>query len=209
MTVLPHQLHALWPKRDGAHGEQPRLQTKSLERNSLYHLGVPIEPGKFEKRSDHRKLNPPSKYHKSYLIDQAGPGVIALKDTEKLPICLIKYCQPQKQRSLLKLQFASHKNLVSLIDHFQSGDEIQLIYEYEHLAISLGCVAGAVPFSEADIATICKEVLEGLKYVHTVLSIIYRLLDFSNILITWQGEVKLGISSVHILQTKLISSSKY
>ena len=72
---------------------------------------------------------------------------------------------------------------------------MQLIYEYEHLAISLGCVAGAVSFSEADIATICKEVLEGLKYVHTVLSITYGLLDFSNILITWQGEVKLDISS--------------
>jgi hypothetical protein len=209
VTVLPDQLHSLWSKRDGVLGEQPRQQGKSLETSSAYHQGVPIEPGKFEKRSDHRKLSPPSRYHKSYLIDQAGPGVIALKDTEKLPICLIKYCQPQKQRSPLKLQFASHKNLVSLIDHFQSGDEVQLIYEYEHLAISLGCVAGAVSFSEADIATICKEVLEGLKYVHTVLSITYGLLDFSNILITWQGEVKLGIPSAPIIQTKLISGSKY
>jgi serine/threonine protein kinase len=190
-TVLPHQLHGFLAEGDGIHVEQPRLQTKSPEGNPAYHLGVPTGPSKFEKRSDHPKLSSPSRYHKSYLIDQAGSGVIALKDTEKLPICLIKCCQPQK-RSSLKLQFASHKNLVSLIDHFHSDNEVQLIYEYEHLAISLGCVAGTVSFSEADIATICKEVLDGLKYVHTVLRITYGLLDFSNILITWQGEVKLG-----------------
>lgn len=68
------------------------------------------------------------------------------------------------------------------------------MYEYEHLAISLGCVAGTVQFSEADIATICKEVLEGLNYIHTVLKTSYGLLNFSNILLTWQGDVKIGMS---------------
>lgn len=60
--------------------------------------------------------------------------------------------------------------------------------------------------SEADIATICKEILEGLKYVHTILRIINRILDFSNILFTWQGEVKPGIFLLWTLQAELILS---
>lgn len=208
-TFLPYRLDGLLPKQEGIHAEQPNSQTKSLERNAAYRLGVPIKPSKLEKRSEHSEQGSATKYHKSYNIDQAGPGVIALKDVEKLPICLIKYSQPQNPRSLPKLQFASHKNIVSLIDHFQSQGELHLIYEYEHLAISLGCVAGTVSFSEADIATICKEVLEGLKYVHTILNITYGLLDFSNILLTWQGEVKLGMSFTRTIQTRLISCSKY
>lgn len=192
-TYLPHQLNGLWSKQNSIQGESASSETKVQGKNHAYRLGIPIKSSKLERKLDNPKQTSQAKYHKSYNIDQAGPGVIALKDTEKLPICLLKYSQSQKERSCLKLQFASHKNLVSLIDHFQSGDEVHLVYEYEHLAVTLGCVAGTVSFSEADIATICKEVLEGLKYVHTILRITYGMLDFSNILLTWQGEVKLGM----------------
>ena len=107
-----------------------------------------------------------------------------MKDTEKLPIYLLKYSQSQKKQSYLKLQFASHKNLISLINYFQSEDKVYLVYEYKYLVVTLGYMAGTVSFSEADIATIYKKILEGLKYVHIILRITYRILDFSNILLT-------------------------
>ena len=64
------------------------------------------------------------------------------------------------------------------------------MYEYEHLVISLSFVAGTIQVGEADIATMCKEVLEGLNYIHAVLKTAYGLLNFSNILLTWQGDIK-------------------
>ncbi|CAG8133944.1 unnamed protein product [Penicillium nalgiovense] len=155
-------------------------------------LGIPVKASEKNVSLAISKKSSLDKYHKSYNIDQAGRGVIALKDTENLPVCLIKDYGARDVQSIRGLQFASHRNLVSLIDHFQSEDILHLVYEYEHLAISLGCVAGTVQFTEADIATICKEILEGLKFIHLVLRTSYGLLDFSNILLTWQGEVKLA-----------------
>lgn len=146
-----------------------------------------------------KSKNPAAKYHRSHRVNQARLGVVALKDKESFPICLIKGCKLRNTRFLRGLRFVSHKNLVSLIDNFQAGGKLQL--EYEHLAISLGCVADIVQFSEADIATICKEVLEGLSYIHTVLKTSYGLLNFSNILLTWQGDVKISMSCSWNLDT--------
>ncbi|CAI7615512.1 unnamed protein product [Penicillium pancosmium] len=191
-TLLPYKLDELWHKQERKHGEQPSSQTKAMAKASAYRLGVPIKPSKLEREPNHPRKFSPNNYHTSYNMDQAGPAVIALKDTETFPICLIKRIRPQKWDPLSKIQLAGHKNLVCLMDYFQSEHEVHLVYEYEHLAISLGCVAGTVSFSEADIATVCKELLEGLKYVHDILKIAYGMLDFSNILLTWQGEVKLA-----------------
>jgi hypothetical protein len=207
-TILPNQL---WSKRGIVNAKESEFNgrdddvkqdtggeasppKKPVERNHLHRIGVPIKPS--EKSASHAlsKQSPLDKFHKSYNIDQAGTGIIALKDTKNLPICLIKCRDAGKMRSIRGLQFASHRNILSLIDHFQSGDKLHLVYEYEHLAISLGCVAGNVQFSDADIATVCKEILEGLKFIHSALKTSYGLLDFSNVLLTWQGEVKLGMS---------------
>lgn len=69
------------------------------------------------------------KYHKAYNIDQAGLGVIAIKDVEAFPTYLIK-----KRRSKpWRFQRASHENLVSLLDFYESHSLTYLVYEYEHL----------------------------------------------------------------------------
>jgi serine/threonine protein kinase len=66
------------------------------------------------------------------------------------------------------------------------------VYSYEHLAISLGCIVGAMKFNKADIVTICKELLEGLVYLYEILEVVYGFLDCSNIILTSGGEVKIG-----------------
>lgn len=136
----------------------------------------------------------PTKYVTKYTIDQAGLVIIALKDTEKLPIYLLKIHASTKSGPAYSLPFISHKNLLSLIDHFQFESQLYLVYKYKHFAIILGYVTGSVQFSEADIAIICRESLEGLKYIHSILKTPYYLLNLSNILLTWQGEIKLGMS---------------
>lgn len=193
-TLLPN---ALWSESEyvavAGTGNQAVPSKKSTPNNHTYRFGVPIVASEKSEAATKSK-NPAAKYHRSHRVNQAGPGMVALKDEETFPIYLIKECNLRNPRSLRRLRVVSHKNLVSLVDNFQTGGKLHLVYEYEHLAVSLGCVAGTVQFSEADIATICKEVLEGLNYVHTELETSYGSLNFSNVLLTWQGEVKIGMS---------------
>lgn len=193
-TVLPN---SLWRGEGEAFTRSIEGQIappeKALKKNHAYRLGVPIIAEETHPNIKHSQEGSLKKYHRSYNIDQAGPGVIALKDSEKLPSCLIKECEARKSRYARNLQAISHTNLISLLDYFQSGQTFYLVYEYEHLAISLGCIAGIVEFSEADIATLCREILEGLKYIHSELKTSYGLLNFSNIVLTWNGEVKIGM----------------
>lgn len=155
-------------------------------------FGIPIKPS--VANTDLRK---PQKgktihYHKSYNVDQAGPGVIALKDIESLPVCLIKERPTRNARALRIDGPIVHKNLIGLQDSYKAYRKTNLVYDYEHFAVSLGCVVGTVEFSEADIATICKELLQGLAYLHFDLKITHRSLDCSNILLTSTGEIKIG-----------------
>ena len=142
---------------------------------------------------------PKIKYHRSYHVDQAGPGVIALKDVEAFLSRLIK---ERRISGPWEFQSTSHKNVMSLINFYESDDLIYLVYEYEHLPVSLGCVAEIVDFSEADIATVCREVLDGLHYIHMELRISYGAVDCSNIFLTWNGEVKLGTQDFSIFNMR-------
>ncbi|GLB05102.1 hypothetical protein AtubIFM57258_011133 [Aspergillus tubingensis] len=124
-----------------------------------------------------------------YNIDQAGPGVIALGDVQGLPTFLIKKREIAKSWKFCK---AAHENLELLVDFYVDSSSLWLVYEYEHLAVSLGCVAGIVDFSEADVATVCRETLRGLAVIHSELGISHGSVNCSNILLNWKGEIKLG-----------------
>lgn len=133
-------------------------------------------------------------YIKVWELDQAGHGFIALKDADRLPLVLLKTrssITPKQRRSLRR---ALHQNLVGLYG-FQCGEaSITLIYRLELLAVSLACVTNSpgVQFSESDAATVCKEVLLGLDYIHSELEIIHGDIDYTNILLNIDGEIKIG-----------------
>ncbi|KAB8069698.1 hypothetical protein BDV29DRAFT_194677 [Aspergillus leporis] len=188
-TVLPEKL---WD--DVRHGT-PSSQNESTGvsqsvRNSSTRFGIPIKSSHaYPSLARIPEEKSKTEYHKSYNIDQAGPGVIALKDVEEFPVCLIKVRRIPKS---WRFQAASHKNLISFLDSYHAHGLMYLVYEYEHLAISLGCVVGRVDFSEADVATVCREILSAIDYVHSELRISHGEVDCSNILLTWKGEIKLG-----------------
>jgi hypothetical protein len=83
-------------------------------------------------------------YHRSYTVDQAGKGVISLKDMEGFPEYLMRELSGPAARSVKLSQPVIHKNLVSLVDTFSSQQRTFLVYSYEHLAVSLGYTARAV-----------------------------------------------------------------
>ncbi|GLA32612.1 hypothetical protein M752DRAFT_267379 [Aspergillus phoenicis ATCC 13157] len=157
---------------------------------NLYRFGVPIRPHKKgSSLSTLKEEVPRIGYHKTYNIDQAGPGVIALGDVQGLPTFLIKKREIAKSWKFCK---AAHENLELLVDFYVDSSSLWLVYEYEHLAVSLGCVAGIVDFSEADVATVCRETLRGLAVIHSELGISHGSVNCSNILLNWKGEIKLG-----------------
>lgn len=193
-TVLPESLwtnDAVQQKRNGkfltGRDNATRSQTP-IDRS--YRFGIPIKAHRNDlSHLTAKEEQPTAKYHKSYNVDQAGYGVIALKDVEGFPTFLIKKRQIPKPWTF---QEASHKNLVSLADFYTESSSICLVYEYVHLAIPLGGLAGIVDFSEADIATVCKEILDGLVYIHSKLGISHGSVDCSNVLLNREGKVQLG-----------------
>lgn len=190
-TVLPR---VLWGQ-----GSDPQPQQKASQEalhSGSTRFGVPIK----SKVSVSTTLPKSVKdiYHKTYNVDQAGIGVIVVKDVKQFPVFLLKTKELRGQAvQSSKLKHLPHENLINLVDSFHSDQHVHLIYEYEHLAISLGCVANIVDFTEADIATICKELLVGLRYIHLELRICHGRVNCSNILITHDGKVKLGTVLFH------------
>ncbi|OQE10100.1 hypothetical protein PENFLA_c094G10071 [Penicillium flavigenum] len=89
-TQFPEKL---WPDNGSIVKESTEIEKpneKLVQNNYAYRLGVPIIPTENINSSSTVKVESPAQYHLSYNIDQAGPGVIGLKDTENLPTCFLK-----------------------------------------------------------------------------------------------------------------------
>lgn len=191
-TFLPYSLQLENNEnRDKQHFVEQKHTIKEQER-SLLRFGIPVNPAPISIASQGFKKDSQIQYHRSYNIDQAGAGVIALKDIEGFPVCLLKERKTCQDRVFRQLRRISHKNLVPLIDAFYSKGSVFLVYEYQHLALSLGCAIAKIRFSEADIATICKEILEGLQFIHYELKITHGSINIASILLTWTGQLKIG-----------------
>ncbi|KAJ6141190.1 hypothetical protein N7470_010086, partial [Penicillium chermesinum] len=166
--------------------------------NKSTRFGIPIKPS--PQKTAPRSPSVKRPYHRFYKIDQAGPGVVAIMDTETFPVYLIKE-RHGGPKDIALLRKASHKNLINLVDSFESQGIIHIVYDYQHLAISLACVAGSVDFSEPDMATICKEILRGLLYLHTALKISHGSINCGNVILTHLGEIKIANIGDSLLDT--------
>ncbi|PWY96021.1 hypothetical protein BO94DRAFT_571499 [Aspergillus sclerotioniger CBS 115572] len=177
---------------------QPDLHTATGRRDirdrSLA-IPLPIRPDpQIVRQTSSHQDNGNVNYIKIWELDQAGRGFIALKDADRLPLVLLKTrssITPKQKRSLQK---AFHQNLIGLYGFQSDGSNITFIYRLELLAVSLACVSNSprVQFSESDAATISKEVLLGLDYIHSELEIIHGDIDCANIVLNTDGEVKIA-----------------
>ncbi|PIG82015.1 hypothetical protein AARAC_010519 [Aspergillus arachidicola] len=193
-TLLPKTLHLI---HEQGLQVSPTKGISSFTEKPGTHLAASSNttpqksPGKLlERDTELQKCT--CKIDKYYTIDQAGLGVLALKDVHHLPFCVIKKYPRSSKKHIRNLKPARHKNLICLFEYAEAQSEIHLVYEYEHIPISLGCLAGSVQFSEVAIATVSREVLEGLQYIHSELRMSHGAINPSNILLTWKGEVKIA-----------------
>ncbi|CAN8239018.1 unnamed protein product [Cochlearia groenlandica] len=103
------------------------------------------------------------------------------------------------------LQQCNHPNVVRYLGSYQGEDYLWIVMEY--------CGGGSVvdlmnvteeALEEYQIAYICREAIKGLAYLHSIYKV-HRDIKGGNILLTEQGEVKLGDFGVAAQLTRTMS----
>ncbi|KAL3677516.1 hypothetical protein R1sor_027464 [Riccia sorocarpa] len=165
-------------------------------------------------RSPVMQEDPSLKYD---LLNELGKGSYGavykardLRTSELVAIKVISLCEGEEGYEEIRgeiemLQQCNHPNVVRYFGSYQGEDYLWIVMEY--------CGGGSVadimsitdePLEEHQIAYICKESLKGLAYLHSIFKV-HRDIKGGNILLTEQGEVKLGDFGVAAQLTRTMS----
>ncbi|KAK6921891.1 Protein kinase domain [Dillenia turbinata] len=160
------------------------------------------------------KEDPTTKYE---LLNELGKGSYGavykardIKTSELVAIKVISLCEGEEGYEEIRgeiemLQQCSHPNVVRYLGSYQGEEYLWIVMEY--------CGGGSVadlmntteePLEEYQIAYICREALKGLSYLHSIFKV-HRDIKGGNILLTEQGEVKLGDFGVAAQLTRTMS----
>ncbi|KAG0467623.1 hypothetical protein HPP92_019203 [Vanilla planifolia] len=158
--------------------------------------------------------DPSSKYELLHELGKGSYGAVYkardLETSELVAIKVISLCEGEEGYDEIRgeidmLQQCSHPNVVRYFGSYQGEEYLWIVMEY--------CGGGSVadlmnvteePLSEAQIAYICREALKGLAYLHSIFKV-HRDIKGGNILLTEQGEVKLGDFGVAAQLTRTMS----
>ncbi|KAG6547084.1 hypothetical protein Mapa_011335 [Marchantia paleacea] len=185
----------------GAAKYEPRERTRTRSMRSPVHEKVMQE-------------DPSVKYD---LLNELGKGSYGavykardLRTSELVAIKVISLCEGEEGYEEIRgeiemLQQCNHPNVVRYLGSYQGEDYLWIVMEY--------CGGGSVAdlmsitdeaLEEHQIAYICKESLKGLAYLHSIFKV-HRDIKGGNILLTEQGEVKLGDFGVAAQLTRTMS----
>ena len=155
-----------------------------------------------KKRRFIKKANPWGTYQKFFILDQAGPAILAHHNARNFEIVAIK--ESKMPTGVQNIFTFTSDYVVSILDIFCSDDKIFMVYEY--MEVSLRHIGSISSLDAYEIASVSKEVrdlsstmaqltciqvIAGLKYIHRELQTICGQLDCGNILIG-AGKIKIG-----------------
>nr|XP_043611341.1 serine/threonine-protein kinase dst1 [Erigeron canadensis] len=158
--------------------------------------------------------DPSTKYELLHELGKGSYGSVYkardLKTSEMVAIKVISLSEGEEGYEEIRgeiemLQQCSHPNVVRYLGSYQGEEYLWIVMEY--------CGGGSVadlmnvtdePLEEYQIAYICKEALKGLSYLHSIFKV-HRDIKGGNILLTEQGEVKLGDFGVAAQLTRTMS----
>lgn len=114
-----------------------------------------------------------------------SPSIVAIKqmNLEK---------QPKKDliiNEILVMRENKHKNVVNFIESYLHRGDLWVVMEYMEGG-SLTDVVTNNLMTEGQIATVCRETLEGLEHLHSK-EVIHRDIKSDNVLLSMNGEIKL------------------
>ena len=127
------------------------LQSNLLKRPSCF----PINPStNTKKRRFIKKATPWGTYQKFFVLDQAGPAILAHHNAKDFEIVAIKESKIMTEMQNIFTFISDH--VVGILDIFCSDEKIFTVYEYMEVSL---CQIGSVSLLDAyEIASISKEV---------------------------------------------------
>ncbi|EDN03771.1 predicted protein [Histoplasma mississippiense (nom. inval.)] len=141
-------------------------------------------------------------FPRSDLASQSSAPKRLLLGTEPLEFLQ----RPQKLRRMIpeikakdkswlsKLQHVSHKNVVTLHEAMYHDDIINIFYEVMDVSLAQIFRTPIGPLSQFEVAAFCKEILEGLDYIHSHLELVHGDLSSESVLLsTKPPAVKIGM----------------
>ncbi|KAL4361690.1 hypothetical protein GQ457_04G010800 [Hibiscus cannabinus] len=158
--------------------------------------------------------DPSTKYE---LLNELGKGSYGsvykardIRTSELVAVKVISLTEGEEEYEEIRgeiemLQQCSHSNVVRYFGSYPGEEYLWIVMEY--------CGGGSIadlmndteePLEETQIAYICREALKGLEYLHSIFKV-HRDIKGGNILLTEQGEVKLGDFGVAAQLTRTMS----
>ncbi|KAB8093629.1 hypothetical protein EE612_020500, partial [Oryza sativa] len=158
--------------------------------------------------------DPSTKYELLHELGKGSYGAVYkardLRTQELVAIKIISLTEGEEgyediRGEIEMLQQCSHPNVVRYFGSYQGEEYLWIVMEY----CGGGSVADLIgiteePLDESQIAYICREALKGLAYLHSIFKV-HRDIKGGNILLTEQGEVKLGDFGVAAQLTRTMS----
>lgn len=141
--------------------------------------------------------------------NRASGGVYTAIDRQSLPVA-IKQMNLEKQpkqdliiNEILVMRESVHPNIVNFKDSYLWQGDLWVVMEYMEGG-SLTDVVTAHCMSEAQIASVSREVCEGLRHLHSK-GVIHRDIKSDNILLSLNGDVKLSKSLPFLISFSLLT----
>ncbi|KAL3459608.1 kinase-like domain-containing protein [Aspergillus heterothallicus] len=120
-------------------------------------------------------------------------GLNAIEFTEDSPVGFVKKLSVVGNVPENQLSKTCHPNLVNLREVFIATGSVFFVYDKWGMSLhEILRLSPVFQLGEVEVATICKEVLRGLQYIHKVLRISHGSLTLENIQIMEDGSVKIA-----------------
>ncbi|KAI9773398.1 MAG: hypothetical protein M1840_007613 [Geoglossum simile] len=137
--------------------------------------------------------SPWTKYRGFLEIDQAGRGTVAHQQGQAfLPSVIIKKIKKEDIKVPERIKIIPHTNVVHLQEVFSDGPCLYMIYELMFASLADIQLNPYGDLGELEIATICKEILRGIKYIHKELDMVHGKIDSDHILLSLEGAIKIA-----------------
>ncbi|RMJ22821.1 hypothetical protein PHISP_06310 [Aspergillus sp. HF37] len=125
-------------------------------------------------------------------LDPAWSGISAIEFAEGAPVSFVSHCVIGENTGLERVTQPSHRNVLNLKEAFVINNNMFFLYAQWGLTLKeIQKLSPVFQLGEVEVATVCKGILRGLKYIHNTLGISHGNVACSSILITDEGEVKI------------------